>query len=71
MNALEHVAGTLALAVEFDEIDPNEVKEYLRDLVAAATEFGEEVNSEKMQRLSTRLGKQFGHLAHLAPQGDV
>ena len=66
MNALEHIAATLAVAVEFDEITPYEVQEYLRDLVAAALEFGEEINSEKMQRLSSRLHKQFGHL----PKGD-
>ena len=62
MNALEHVSATLCAAIEFDEISPYEVQEYLKELTAAALEFGEEVNTEKMQRLSAKIGKQYAHL---------
>lgn len=64
MNALEHISATLNAAVEFDEISPYEVQEVLKELTEAALEFGEEVNTEKMQRLSAKIGKQYGHLMH-------
>ena len=64
MNALEHISATLGAAVEFDEITPSEVREYIKKLTEAALEFGEEVNTEKMQRISAEIGRKFGHLMH-------
>jgi hypothetical protein len=62
MNALEHTALSLTVAIENDEISPYEVVDYLKKLGEASLEFGEEINTEKMQRLSTELGRKFGHL---------
>ena len=62
MNALEHVAFMLSTAVGFDEIEGDEMRDFLGELIDASMEFGEEVNTMAMQQLSAKLGRRFGHL---------